>query len=309
MCFTRGLFRLALIGGLVAGGTLLLVDRDSLAAAFAQVRGKVQGAVDSMIDDPVALRRQLQSLSEQYPEKIAEVRAELSEVERQIAQLAKDTDVAQHVVAATTRDLTDLQELLARADAATATGQVVQVRFNATRLDVPAAKQEFRRIASIRQTYQDRVKSNERDLGYLGQQKSRLADILGRLEAEYTDFEAQMWQLDRKIDAIARNERLVEMIEERQETLDNLGRYEVASLDQLRGKLDEWEKRTEAELAVLERRFAANDYERDARFEIESEVEEFDIFDFDVEPESDENVKEIGADSGKVALNSDTIIE
>ena len=37
---------------------------------------------DEFVEDPVALRRQLAGLAEKYPERIAEVRAEIAEVDR-----------------------------------------------------------------------------------------------------------------------------------------------------------------------------------------------------------------------------------
>ena len=287
MCITKCIFRLALIGGIGLGAAVVLAGPQRVGAGFAQVREKVQQAVDARVDEPVAIRRQLQSLASELPEKIGEIRGELTEVEGQIAQLRRDNEVAERVIAMSTQDLQELDRLLTLADAERAAGQIVQIRFNATRFDVPDAKREFHRIDQIRMRNEDRVAANSRDLDLLSQQRVRLAEILGNLENEYAALEAEMWQIDRKIEALARNDRLVETLESRQQTLDQLGRYQVKSLDQLRARLARWETESQAKLDVIERRFATTDYENRARREISSEnIYDFDPTDKDVDDDA-----------------------
>lgn len=272
MCMTKGLFRLALIGGLAAGGATILLGPERIAAGFAQLRSHAQGAVDRLVDDPVALRRQLQSLSEQYPKKIATIRGELAEVDRQVTQLEHDREVAYRVVANTTSDMDVLKELMARAGEASSNGRPVVVVFDARRLDATDAQREFRRISRIRAEYQERVETTQHHLGYLTQQRTRLGSMLEKLETEFTTFEQQMYALDRKIDAIARNERLVEMIKERESALAGFDtHYKSATLNQLEGKLAEWQARVDAEFEALERRNFGKDYEEAARWELDAD--------------------------------------
>ena len=181
MCLTRGLFRLALIGGLAAGGAVLLIGPEHVTAGLAQIRSHARQAVDSMIDDPVALRHQLQTLAGEYPEKIASLRGELAEVDRQIAQLEHDSAVAQRVVANTSQDISDLKNLMARANDASADGRHVVVVFDTRRLDAADAQQELRRIQRIRADFQERNATSEQHLGYLSQQRTRLASMLDKL--------------------------------------------------------------------------------------------------------------------------------
>lgn len=278
MCLTRGLFRLALIGGLAAGGAVLLIGPEHVAAGFAQIRTQARQAVDSMIDDPVALRHQLQTLASEYPEKIATLRGELAEVDRQIAQLEHDSAVAQRVVSNTSEDITDLTTLMARAEQASTGGRNVVVVFDARRLDASDAQEELRRIQRIRADFQERSATSQQHLGYLSQQRTRLASMLDKLVTEQQTFEQQMAAIDRKIDAIARNERLVELIKERESALADFDtQYRSTTLNQLEGKLAEWQARVDAEFEVLERKTFAKDYEDAARWEIQSErqVDEF----------------------------------
>ena len=56
-------------------------------AGFQQVRTIAGETIDDLADDPVALRRQLEGLAEQYPDRIGEVKGELLEAEGQLREL------------------------------------------------------------------------------------------------------------------------------------------------------------------------------------------------------------------------------
>lgn len=264
MCIGKTLFRTALIGGLAVGGLVILAP-DHMKAGFHQVKTKVQATMDTMIDDPVAIRRQLQSLAESLPKKIGELQA-------QIAQMSRDTDVARRVVANTAGDLNNLTQLIARAtDAQRDGGGIVQVRYEGQRLDLNQAKAEFVRISKLREQYADRIALNERDMGYLTQQRDRLAALLENLQGEYAAIEAQMWAIDRKIDAIARSERLADTLEERHNAIARFGKFDSKSLEEIQGKIRKWEIETTARLQALEQRFAGKDYEREAQRQLDFE--------------------------------------
>jgi chromosome segregation ATPase len=250
---TRCIFRWGLLGGLALGGLTLLVGPQRVAAGLSQVRASLQGVVDSCVDDPVALRRQLQSLGEQYPGRIAEVRAELTKVDSQLNQFQRDTEISQRVIAMTGEDLASLKSLVARAETERATSaRPVAIRHEGVRFDIDEAYAEAARINKVRQSYQDRLASNTQQLTVLGEQKQRLSEILGKLETEFGSFQTQMWQLDRQIDAIERNARLIEMTEELQATLDSYDQWgEVGNLKQLESKLAELRTQQEAQLKYL----------------------------------------------------------
>jgi predicted RNase H-like nuclease (RuvC/YqgF family) len=128
------------------------------------------------------------------------------------------------------------------------------------------ARTEARRIADVRTTYKDRLATDETQVAFLETQKSRLSEILDTLEAEQARYEAKLWQLDRQIDAIARNERLIEMTQEQQSILAEYDKFsDVGSLDQLESKLAELRTVQEAQLQTLSRRSETTDYERQAR--------------------------------------------
>jgi chromosome segregation ATPase len=320
MCFiTRGILRWGLIATLGLGGLTLLIGPQRVAAGMAQVRHKLQGAVDKCVDDPIALRRQLQSLAEQYPDRIAEVRGELAAVDNQISQFNRDSEIAQRVVAMTTDDLSNLKTLVTRAEAtAAASATPVNIRFENRRFDINQAYAEAGRINSVRVSYQDRLASNTQQLTILTEQKTRLSEILTKLDSEYQSFEAKLWQLDRQIDAIERNDRLIDMTKEMQATLESYSKFgKVGNLQQLESKLAELRTVQEAQLDALRHKTTNRDYESEAEHQLNTgdKTNPFsDVFDGvdDQGNSSDDDAKpkaKPSSNKDSVAFNSPIIIE
>ncbi|MHC4082650.1 MAG: hypothetical protein ACYSU2_15160 [Planctomycetota bacterium] len=269
-CIPRFVLRWGLISALALGGASLLIGPERVAAGLACVRAKAQSVVDRAVDNPVALRRQLQDLADEYPDRIAKVQGEIAEVDHQLGQFERDSEIAARVVAMTTDDLSELKTLITRAEGVE--GRAVYVRFDGVRFGLDQAYGEARRINNVRVTYDDRLSCNQQQLQLLSQQKARLVEILARLEEEYTTFETQMWQLDRQIDAIERNERLIEMTEQLQATLSTYDQWgKVGNLKQLEAKLAELATIQEAQLATLEQKGIRYDYEKRAKNEIDFE--------------------------------------
>lgn len=271
-CLTRSVLRWGLIGGLALGAATFVLGPQRMMAGFDQVRVSAEGLVDHLVENPVALRRQLQTLAEAYPNRIAEVRGELVEVERQIAQLDRDNEVATRVVSNTTNDLRNLRDMLAEAETHVGKGVPVSIRSNGVRLNVDDAKAEARRISEIRLAFQDRQDSNAHQLKFLGEQRDRLQEILNKLEGEYSTFEDKLAQIDRQIDAIERNERLIEMTKEQQEILASYDKFgKVNSLTQLESKLAQLQAIQDAQLQALSKSGSRHDYEQEAREQLSDE--------------------------------------
>ena len=263
---SRCVLRWGLIGAVGLGALAFLAGPDRISAGFAQLKATVESAADEFVDDPVALRHQLQQLSEKYPARIAEVRGELAEIASQKSQLERHREVASRVVTMTTNDLRELQYALAQNQADHAAGRTVSIRVSGRSIDFAAAKDEAHRIAAIRRTYKDRFAGDDTQVEFLEQQDQRLRAILQTLEDESARYEAKLWQLDRQIDAIARNERLIEMTEEQQALLAEYDKFgEVGSLDQIESKLAELRTVQEAQLQTLANRGVRSEYETRAR--------------------------------------------
>ena len=280
----KTVFRLMIISALAIAGVALLAGPHRIGAAFEQVQTTVGAAIDANIDDPVVLRRQLRQLEKEYPERITAVRSDLAELQHQINQLERDQDVAGRVIEIARSDFEtyrrDFANLQTSNDSPEASSIVnTELRRSNSRSHRPATMNRLRsRIDQAQNTalaYSQRSQDAERDLGYLRQQEERMLDLLTQLESEHAQFSVQLMQLDRQVDSVARNERLIELMEKRQDTLSELSRYDAGSLDQVEGKLNQIRTRQEAQLEMLANAEYRSSYENRARYELDSESTSF----------------------------------
>jgi chromosome segregation ATPase len=266
---SRFVLRGALIGGLALGG-LALFSPLTAKNFVHTVKDNAQAVADNFIDDPQALRRQLARLSEEYPDRIAEVKSEVIAVTNQLGDLEKDIQVAQHVVARTTDDLQDLEVLVTRAqDAQSSSARQVSLRFRGVTFDVEEAMSEAHNINNIRQSYKSRLANDQHQVEFLSEQKARLTEILDKLETDYNTYQTQLWALDRQIDAIERNERLIELTEQQQATLQQYEKFgKIGNLKQLESRLAELRTLQESQLESLKKQRLHLDYEEQAMYEM-----------------------------------------
>lgn len=273
-CVTRLLVRSALLIALAGGAAVAIAGPERVSAIVNQARSSINTSIDKHIEDPVALRAQLRDLEGQYPARIAEVRSDLIELEGQMSQLSRELAVSQRVVALADADLAQVQGLLTKAEEARIqnVGHVIRVRVDNQSMDLDQAYSKANTISQSRSAYAARAADIERDIGYLEQQRERLSTILTQLETERADFQTQLFTLDRQVDAIARNERMIDLMSKRQETLDKASRYEAASLDQLTSKMADIRARQESELQTLASRGGASTYEQQAKYQLDAEA-------------------------------------
>jgi chromosome segregation ATPase len=268
----RTVIRCAIGTAVVAGAVALVAGPHRTRVMVDKAHGAILDGIDKHIDDPSALRAQLRELEEQYPERISELRGDLSELQEQIRQVKRERAISERVVALTERDMAMLGPLVSQAEAArvaAAPGQVVAVRFDGATLAVEEATKRASQIQRTRAVYAARASDAVRDLGYLEQQQGRLSALLTQLETERAEFKSQIWQLDRQVDAIARNDRLIELMDKRQKTIDECSRYEGVSLDKLHARMAEVRSRQEAELEMLAGDQQRLDYEDVARIQLD----------------------------------------
>ena len=293
MGLSKTIVRTAIITGLVGLAAVAVAGPHRIGALMHQTQDQINTAIDSTIKDPVALRAQIRDLEAQYPGKIAQVRADLAQVREQVAQLKRDQAVSERVVDIAKGDLDTLHGMIAKAESvqqgqATFTSvsydgtnavpqnsaPVAQIRlnFNNESLSLDQAYGKATHVEQVVAAYQQRAADTDRDAGFLGQQEQRLAELLDKLEGERAAFQAQAWQLDHQIDAIARNDRLIDVMERRQETIDEASRYKAGSMDGLRGRISEIRLRQEAQLETLAKSADRNTYEDRAKVEIDTKV-------------------------------------
>ncbi len=264
----------ALLAGLAAGGTMLVAGPDRAKAIFDQGKDYVCDTIDRQIDETTALRAQLTELERGYPRKIAEVRGELAEIGEQVRMLDREHRISARVVSMAERDLEELEPLLAEAEAARVehgATQLVSVRFDDRVWEYDRALARAHQIRQTAAMFAGRGADADHDLNYLLQQATQFEELLLQLTTEHARFQTQLQQLERQVDSIARNDRLIEIVEARQRTFDECSRYEIVSLDQITQRLAQIRSRQVAELDVLANQGKAMDYEEMARFELQVE--------------------------------------
>lgn len=268
--FKFGLF-VTLVGGALAGGTILVAGSHRAKAVVHQLTGDVRAAIDSAIDDPTALRQQLAELEREYPERIAAVRADLAELNQEIRQLEREKAVSERVVAMVSEDIAALEPLVQEAATRTASdGRAIPVAFDHRVMSLRRATAKLDELRATEVAYRNRAADADHDLAYLRQQAERLEQLQTQLETERAQFQSQIWQLSRQVDAIARNERLIALLEKRNRTIEECSRYDAASLEQITAQLARVRTRQEAELDTLTGTGSQIDYEERARLELRS---------------------------------------
>ncbi len=271
----KGATRIVVLGGLVTtavvGTSLAVAGRERTAAIAHHAKDRVISAIDRQIDDPTALRAQLRELEKEYPKRVAALAGDLGELREQMRQLERERAIAQRVVQLADADLGPMEEAVRTAMANRANG-MTPVANGGVNGREPGLVQAQTRLEQVRQTrfvYAGRAADAGRDLEYLGAQSQRIEDALAQVETERAQFQAQLWQIERQVDSIARNERLIDMMSDRKKTLEQAGRFEAVSLDHVVGRLSEVRTRQEAELQVLANDQKRLGYEDQARYELD----------------------------------------
>lgn len=273
MCIGKTLVRLAVLAGVVGGVGLLAAQSPRARALMHQAKQSVSNKIDRVIDDPVVLRSQLRELEMKYPQRIASVRSDLAEVSAQVAELAHDAEVASKVVELAAADLESLRPMLARAEAARIdnVAAVINIRYEGRTMTYEQALNKAAHAGSTISAYQARAEEAKRNIGFLKDQETRLQEILAQLESEQADLQAQVWQLDGQIEMIARNDKLIDLIESRENAIARHERYEAESLEQVKNRMDRIRTGQMQRLEALGNRTKQRNYEDTANSMLQSE--------------------------------------
>ncbi|MBL4591551.1 MAG: hypothetical protein JKY96_06280 [Phycisphaerales bacterium] len=267
-CFGKTVVRGTVIAVLAGGVLVAVAGPQRMGALMSQGQQSLTSMIDDHIDDPIILRAQIKKLEAEYPGKISDVRSDLSEVQTQIAQLNRELQVANKVVGLASMDLdvVDTQLAQARITQSANPGAIVRVSFDNRAVDLDKAYGKRQQIEQTRDLYASRGSDLETDLSYLNEQEIQLADLLERLTTEQSEFQAKLYQLDAQIDTIARNERLINMMEDRQATIDAHSNFQAHSLDQLNTRLSSIRNDQRARLEAIAGRDRDTNYVEEAQF-------------------------------------------
>ena len=266
MPFTKTLCRVTVLGGLATGGLVLLAGPQRVGMLFDQARTVVSDRIDDHIQDPIALRNQLRDLEKQYPDRIAQVEGEVAQLSQEMAQLERDRAVSARVIELAQADLDELAPMIEQAQAARSESPsaLIRVHWAGQPLSYENALTRAANIRSTYNAYASRVVEADSTLEVLSTQRARLTDILTELQNEYATFRVQITELDGQIAAIERNERLIDMVEEREKAIAQLDRHESHSLEHIKGKLAKTRAEQEARLNAALTGNKGDDYAREA---------------------------------------------
>jgi len=307
MSFVKGAVRFGLVTALVGGGTAVVAETvrpGSVQAILHQAGNVAASVIDNNIDDPVALRAQLKALEAEYPGQIAEVRQDLHEAEKQLSELERQHAISERVVALAADDLARLEHGIAQARSLQESGEArfVTISFNNSKLNVNNAYSKASQIEQTKAMYSTRAAEIATEAEYLTGQRDQLGELLTKLETEHAEFQAQLFQLDATIDSIERSDRMLEMMEARQATIDEHQRYKAHSLDQLQSRLESVRAAQIHRLNALSNQEAEVDYVEQARYEIGRDGESIEIDPTEWKPKG---IVEIDANASPSLVSSD----
>ena len=285
MALCRTLIRVGVIGALATGALAVVAGPERVSALAGQARSKVISQIDNSIEDPVLLRAQLRDLEAKFPARIAEVRGDVVELQSQMAELHRDKAVAEKVVEMARADLAELKDMLTRAEDARrdAPAAIIQVRFDQRPYTLDQAYSRATQINNTLNAYASRVADADRDIAFLAEQGQRLEELLAQLETERAQFQAQVWQLDGQVEMIARNDRLIEIIEKRQKSLERYEKFDAVSLDQITQRMARIRAEQEGKLQSLASSGKTQNYEQKAKAMIDAETAARTVFEKSVE--------------------------
>ena len=280
MALVKTVTRVVVIGGLATGTAVLVAGPQRVSALFSQAHHAITSKIDSVIDDPIALRQQLRELESEYPSRIGDVRGELVDVRDQISELEREKGISEKVVALAGEDLAQLQPMLkeAQAQRTAAPMRMITVRFDGRALPLEDAYAKATQISNTVNAYRQRGEQATQNLTFLHDQETRLAELLTKLETERAELQSKLWLLNGEIEMIARNDKLIDMTEARQSTIEKYERYDAVSLDQVTSRINKIRSEQEARLQSLANRDGQSDYEDVARTMLESEATARTIF-------------------------------
>lgn len=245
----------------IAGGTYLLAGPGRATAMAYQFKDRVSQVIDTNLDDPGALRRQLVTIEREYPERIAEVRVDLADLRGDISNLEEELAVSDRVVVLAGEDLAQLRSQASGA-------QLTSLSGGTLRAQIKRQDSRERSLEQIILANQGRAVEAVQDLDVLRGQEQRLDGMVQQLESERAQFQVQLSQLERQVDSIARNDRMISLMEKRNRTIEKIRSWDAVSLDQISSHITKIRTRQEARLDVLTQDENHVNYEDLAREEL-----------------------------------------
>jgi len=268
--FARRIVKWTVVSGLVVFGLVSVVGATRIKTAWWSVRDHLRSNVDELVDTRVALQHEIRKLQKEYPERIADLRVQVREIEKNVQECERDRRVCEEVVLLCESDAEVLQAKLTTADSETETVGLVpaNVEFRAERLDRRDALHRAAQITETAVAYRSRMDDLDSEHQLLKEERVRIHAELAELESEYRQFKAEIGSMNREIDALKRKEDLVELARRRQGDQEDLFSDRATALQTVRDRIER--KKIELEEALHGYRSfrSGNEYEARARLRL-----------------------------------------
>ena len=260
--------RWGVIGALGLIGLIAVVGPTRLKTAYWSARDHLRSNVDGIVDTKIALQHEIRKLQEEYPERIADLRCQLKEIDRDLSACSEDVLLCQEVVALCESDITVLNAKLTATDAdADGIGSDV-VEFRSERLGRAEALTRAGRIAETAASYRDRLTDLTAEQGLLRDERARLRAELAEMEREFREFQTEVGTISREIDSLKRKEKMVEVAERRRKETDDIFADRASGLSVVKDKIERRKIELDERLRALRGVRSGNEYEARARLRL-----------------------------------------
>lgn len=264
--FMRGMVKWSVIGGLGLLGLVALIGPGRVKAAYTSVRDSVRSEVDGLVPTRQALLEEMQALEEEYPERIAELRMQLTEVDRAVVANADDVRLAREVIALCR---SDREALTARIESIGGDAvNVPAIEFRSERFDREEALDRAARIARTEAQYSERLSDLTSETEILRSERARIAEEVAKTEKEFADFRMEYRSLLREVDSLERKEDLVQMAESRRKNLEDVYSERAGSLVALKDRMERKRIELDAKLSGFHSPREGGEYEARARLKL-----------------------------------------
>jgi chromosome segregation ATPase len=263
--FFGRMMRWAAISTLVVVGLVAVVGVTRVKTAFWSMREHLRHNVDELVDSRVALRHELAKLQKEYPARIADLKCQLREIDRDLAACEKDRRISEEVVTLCEADVELLRERLAENEEG---GGYASVEFRSELLDHERAVARASRIAETASSYRARLGDLEQERRMLGEERGRLQTELLDLEREYRSFQAEAGSLAREIESVKRKEKLVALAEREQRDREDLFQDRATALARVKERIERRRIELDERLKAARTYPSGNEYETRARLKV-----------------------------------------
>jgi len=261
-------FRWAAVGTLVLVGLVAVVGVTRVKTAYMSVREHLRENVDELVDSRVALRHEVKKLQREYPKRIADLKVQLRELERDQVACQRDRRVAQEVVTLAESDVELLRERIAAGEAVGREGAFVSVEFRAELLDRDQAVARASRIAETASSYRAQLGDLTAENEMLSSERVRLQAELAATESEYRTFSAEVGSLLREIESVKRKEKLVALAERKRRDNEDLFQDQATALGRVREMIERRRIQLDERLKAARALPGGNEYEAKARLRL-----------------------------------------